>query len=124
MKRKQFLALVQSYIAQNDMDLQNAVLLLGGSSALMRLQRFRRSLMSLDPKTIHLTRDLTWLNDLLSLEHVGDVDREESGYFSTIHPDDPEVWTICALTEAVSALLAELDVLDDAIDDQNKEVAA
>jgi hypothetical protein len=124
MKRKQFLALVQSFIAQNDMDLQNAVLLLGGSSALMRLQRFRRSLMSLDPKIIHLTQDLTWLNDLLSLEHVGDVDREESGYFSIIDPDDPAVWAICALTEAVSALLAELDVLDDAIDDQNKEVAA
>jgi hypothetical protein len=37
MTRKQFLARVKAFIAQNDLDLQNAVLLLGGVSALMRL---------------------------------------------------------------------------------------
>lgn len=124
MTRQQFLALVQSFIAQNDMDLQHAVLLLGGAPALMRLQRFRRSLTSSDPKTLRLTRELNWLNDLLNLENVGDIDRDESGYFSAIHPDDPAVWAICALTEAVSALIADLEALDHAIDDESDEVAA
>ncbi len=123
MTRQQILARVKSFIAQYDLDLQHSVLLLGGAPALMRLQRFRRSLTS-DPKSIRLTRELTWLNDLLSLENVGDVDREESGYFAMIHPDDPAVWAICALTDTVSALKADLEALDDAINDKSDEAAA
>lgn len=123
MTRQQILARVKSFIAQYDLDLQHSVLLLGGAPALMRLQRFRRSLTS-DPKSIRLTRELTWLNDLLSLENVGDIDREESGFFSAIHPNDPAVWAICALTEAVSTLKADIEVLDYATNDTIDEVAA
>ena len=58
MTRKNLLALLKSYIAQYDLDLQHAVLLLGGSTALMRLQRFRETLSAIKPKYQHLCREL------------------------------------------------------------------
>tara|TARA_R110000850_G_scaffold81352_3_gene174842 strand:- start:2941 stop:3315 length:375 start_codon:yes stop_codon:yes gene_type:complete len=124
MTRKQFLAHVKAFIAQNDLDLQNAVLLLGGAQALMRLHRFRRTLNTSSNKSIRLRRELTWLHDLLSLEHVGDFDTEEAGHFVMIDPADPVVWSICTLTEAVADLIDGLDEQRAASGDLNGEVAA
>ncbi len=125
MTRQHFLALVKSFMAEYDMDLQNAVLLLGGPAALMRLQRFRRALATPKPKYDRLHRELNWLCDLLSLEHVGDFDSEEAGHFAMIDPDDDVVWTICVLTDITQVLLDELCEISDATgDDQIDEVAA
>lgn len=126
MIRKQFLAQVKSFIAQHDLDLQHSVLLLGGSPALMRLQRFRQSLTGANGKSLRLARELNWLHDLLSLEHVADIDREESAYFAMIDLDDQAVWAICTLTEAVSALIVSHRALKAADDGYNQsgEVAA
>jgi hypothetical protein len=124
MTRIHLLALIRSYIAQYDLELQNAVLLLGGSAALMRLQRFRRALSVPKPKILHLQRELTWLCDLLSLEFVGDIDSDESGYFAAISPNDDAVWMICLLTDIAKGILDGFDEISEAnIDDQN-EVAA
>jgi len=125
MTRKQFLARVNAFLAQFDLDLQNAVLLLGGAPALMRLQRFRRSLSSANDKTIRLRRELHWLHDLLSLENVGDYETEEAGFFAMIEPEDPVVWNICMLTDTVEDLVNGLDMLQAAPGyDQHGEVAA
>tara|TARA_R110002049_G_scaffold2822_3_gene22831 strand:- start:1584 stop:1958 length:375 start_codon:yes stop_codon:yes gene_type:complete len=124
MTRKQFLARVKAFIAQNDLDLQHAVLLLGGAPALTRLQRFRRALNTSSNKSIRLRRELTWLHDLLSLEHVGDFDADEAGHFAMIDPADPVVWSICTLTEAVADLIDGLDELRAASGDLDGEVAA
>ncbi len=124
MTRTHLLALVRSFIAQYDLDLQNAVLLLGGSTALMRLQRFRRSLSAAKPKFYRLRRELNWLCDLLSLEHVGDIDSDESGYFADIDPNDDAVWTICILTDIAQGLLDGFDDISDAAWDDQGEVAA
>jgi hypothetical protein len=124
MTRKQFLARLKAFIAQNDLDLQNAVLLLGGAPALMRLQRFRRTLNTSSNKSIRLRRELTWLHDLLSLEHAGDFDTEEAGHFAMIDPADPVVWSICTLTEAVAELIDGLDALRASPGEQASEVAA
>ena len=124
MTRKQFLAHVKAFIAQNDLDLQNAVLLLGGASALMRLHRFRRTLNTSSSKSIRLRRELTWLHDLLSLEHVGDFDADESAHFAMIDPEDPVVWSICTLTETVADLIDGLGALQAASGDLDGEVAA
>lgn len=124
MTRKQFLARVKAFIAQFDLDLQNAVLLLGGAPALMRLQRFRRSLNASNDKSVRLHRELNWLYDLLSLENVGDFDTEESGHFAMIDPEDPVVWSICKLTEGVADLIEGLDALQAQVGGQQGEVAA
>ncbi len=124
MTRKHFLTLLKSFIAQYDLELQNAVLLLGGSAALMRLQRFRRALSAKNPEFFNLQRELNWLCDLLSLETVGDIDSEESGYFATIDPDDDAVWTICVLTDIAQSLLGGFDEISDASGYGQGEVAA
>jgi hypothetical protein len=124
MTRKQFLARVKAFIAQYDLDLQNAVLLLGGAPALMRLQRFRRSLNASNDKSVRLHREFNWLYDLLRLETVGDFDTEESGHFAMIDPEDPVVWSICTLTEAVADLINDLDAVKTASGDERGEVAA
>ena len=124
MNRKQILALVKSFIAQYDLDLQNAVFLLGGSAALMRLQRFRRSLSASNATGVRLHRELNWLHELLSLENVGDPYSEEAGCFSMINPEDPVVWNICILTEAVSDLISDVAGIRAAGNDRVSEVAA
>jgi len=124
MTRTHLLALIKSYIAQYDIDIQHAVLLLGGRPALMRLQRFRRAMAGKNPKLYHLRRELNWLCDLLSLEHVGDIDSDESGYFADIDPNDDAVWTICILTDIAQGLLDGFDDISDAVWDDQGEVAA
>lgn len=43
--------------------------------------------------------------DLLQLEHVGDPDREEGGYFTAIDPSDPVVTEICVLSDGFATAL-------------------
>ena len=124
MTRKHLIALIKSYVAQYDLDLQHAVLLLGGPAALMRLQRFRRALSAPQPKILRLQREINWLCDLLSLEHVGDIESEESGYFARIDPDADVVWNICVLTDIAQSLLDGFDGISNAGDDEQGEVAA
>ncbi len=124
MTRKHLIALLKSFMAQNDVDLQNAVLLLGGSAALMRLQRFRRSMSDTNAKFAKQKRELYWLCDLLNLENVADIDRDESGYFAEIDPADDAVWMICGLTEAAQDLLERFEAVSDARDTEQGEVAA
>ena len=81
MNRKRIIALVKSFIEQNDIELQNAALLLGGSSALMRLQRLRRTIATSDKIEMRHRRELNWLSNLLGLEYASDIDGEEGGYF-------------------------------------------
>jgi len=111
-------------MAQYDLDLQHAVLLLGGPTALMRLQRFRRALSAPKPKYDRLHRELNWLCDLLNLEHVGDFESEESGRFAMIDPTDDAVWMICVLTDIAQGLLDDFYEISDATGiDQIEEAA-
>lgn len=124
MTRKHLIALIKTYIAQYDLDLQNAVLLLGGGAALMRLQRFRKTLSAPAPKYDRLHREINWLCDLLSLTNVEDVDSEESGYFAMIDPADDVVWTICVLTDIAQGLLDGFEDISEVTWDDQSEVAA
>lgn len=109
MNKNQILTQVGEFLESADLDLQHAVLLLGGSAALMRLQRLRASVATANAYTIWHRRGLEWLHDLLALEHVGDLDRDESGHFAEISPEDPAVLVICGLTDQLEALIARID---------------
>tara|TARA_R110002124_G_scaffold69504_16_gene186899 strand:- start:3007 stop:3381 length:375 start_codon:yes stop_codon:yes gene_type:complete len=124
MSRKHLLALLKSFIAQYDLDLQNAVYLLGGRASLMRLQRFRKTLSAIKPKFQHLCRELNWLCDLLSLDMVGDISSDESGYFALIDPVDDVVWTICVLTDIAQGLSDDFDEFLETSEIDLSEVAA
>ena len=124
MTRKYLLALLKSFIAQYDLDLQNAVYLLGGRASLMRLQRFRETLSAIKPKYQHLWRELHWLCDLLRLNMVGDISSDESGYFALIDPADDVVWTICVLTDIAHGLLDDFNEFSETSETNLNEVAA
>ncbi len=81
MKRSKKLELCKEFLSTTDLDLQHGVLLLGGSSALMRLQRFRAAIASADGFKSSHRRQLNWLKSLLGLDHAGDIDHDEFFYF-------------------------------------------
>ncbi len=109
MNKNKILTQVGEFLESADLDLQHAVLLLGGSAALMRLQRLRASVATANAYTVQHRRGLEWLHDLLALQHVGDLDRDESGHFAEISPEDPAVLVICGLTDQLEALIARID---------------
>lgn len=124
MTRKHLLALLKSFIAQYDLDLQKVVNMLGGRVALMRLQRFRKTLSAIKPRYQHLSRELNWLRDLISLDMVGEISSDESGYFALIEPVDDVVWTICVLTDIAQGLSDDFDEFLETSEIDLSEVAA
>ncbi len=111
MKRSKKLELCKEFLATADLDLQHGVLLLGGSSALMRLQRFRAAIASADGFKSSHRRELTWLKSLFGLEHAGDIDHDEFFYFSELSPEDPIVASLCLLYEQIVDLLNNIDAV-------------
>ncbi len=111
MKRSKKLELCKEFLATTGLDLQQGVLLLGGSSALMRLQRFRAAIASADGFKSGHRRELNWLKSLLGLEHAGDIDHDEFFYFSELSPDDPVVQSLCLLYEQIVDLLNDINAV-------------
>ncbi|MEH6648381.1 hypothetical protein [Sulfitobacter sp.] len=95
-------ALALNFLSRNDLQLQNAVLLLGGAHALWQLQRLRQSLA----KSAHFTSShrngLNWLQGLLSLTFV---EHDDTMDLMAIDPMDPAVDDVCLLSEACDRML-------------------
>ena len=88
--------------------LRNAARLLGGREGINLVDEIVDALSGehdLPRRTIEFLHDL---DDLLSLEHVGDSDRTESGYFAAIDIYDPIVDEICLLTDGLRTAIAAL----------------
>jgi hypothetical protein len=105
MNGKQKLARAKSFVAQNDLKLQQATMLIGGAPALLRLQRLRRKLQKDTTFLVSHRHGLQWLRSLLSLENLYE-DNDE--FFMAISPNDPIIWMFCELTEAMDKLLYDL----------------
>ncbi len=86
--------------------LRNAAELLGGPDAVRRVVALAHDLAEPVPVSRRLGRELRWLEELLTLEHVHDVDRLEAARFATIEPWDPVVEEICLLTDAFADRLS------------------
>ncbi|WP_226558724.1 hypothetical protein [Salipiger thiooxidans] len=110
----QKLALVKSFLARHDLDLQNGCLQLGGPPALGRLQRFRRAVATAERLSSDHRRSLSWIQELFGLERVHDLDFEEAEYFVAVEMEDPFILGVCEVTEALDALLIELGQPGDA----------
>ena len=124
MTRKHILALMNYFTAQNDVDLRNAVLLLGCSAALMRLPRFRHSMSNKNEKLRKDKHGLDLMCDLLSLENVADADREKCAHLAEIDPAHDAVWLICRLTKTDRDFLQGFEAISDANENEQSEVAA
>jgi len=88
--------------------LRNAARLLGGREAINLVDEIIDALSrnhDLTRRTIECLHDL---EAVLALDHVGDPDRAESGYFAEIDILDPVVEEICFLTDGLRSALASL----------------
>lgn len=105
MNGKHKLAHAKSFVAQNDLKLQHATMLIGGAPALLRLQRLRRKLQKDTTFLVNHRHGLQWLRSLLSLENLYEDNHE---FNIAISPNDPIIWMFCELTEAIDKLLYDL----------------
>lgn len=88
--------------------LRNAAELLGGPNAIRRVVALAHEIAEPEPLTKRLGRELLWLEELLTLEHVHDLDRPEAARFAAIEPYDPVVEELCLLTDEFTDRLAAL----------------
>lgn len=91
--------------------LVNAASLLGGAQAAINVAEIVRDIAEPLPLTRRLARKLEGLRELLTLEHVSDLDSVEAAHFAAIDPASPAVAEICWLTDQY---VEHLDALRDA----------
>jgi hypothetical protein len=94
------------FVAAHIDGLLNAAALLAGPRGERLVQAIHERLLSSNPINRHTHRALQDLLEILSLEHVGDPDRAEAGFFAAIDPADPCVADICLLTDRYRAALS------------------
>ncbi|MEP2533849.1 hypothetical protein [Shimia sp.] len=115
MKRSKKLELCKSFLSTTDLELQNAVLLLGGSPALMRLQRFRAKVATADGFKSSHRRELNWLKGLLGLDQFEETENDEFFCFAELSPEDPIVPSLCLLYEQVVEVIANINAVPVAV---------
>ncbi len=120
MTRKHLLALLKSFIAQYDLDLQNVVNMLGGRAAPMRLQKLSFSKSSYQ----HLGRVLNRLCGLLSPKTVSDFNSDGSTCFARLDPAGDVVWANCVLSDIAQGLLDDFHKFSETSETDLSEVAA
>lgn len=96
---------LQNFLSDQSDALTHAARLLGGGRGLKLVADLMDDLQrnpSLSRRGMRLAQQIL---DLLQLEHVGDPDREEAGYFAAIDPCDPVVSDICLLSDGFATAL-------------------
>ena len=107
------ICLVRHFVRSHGEALAQAADLLGGPSAEGRARRLAEAAARAPRLSRTLLREIEATHELLSLEDVGDPDGPEGGHFAAIDPNDHMVEEICLLTDQLTALLDELDRLDE-----------
>lgn len=96
---------LQTFLSAHSDALTNAARLLGGGRGARLVSDLTDDLQrnpALSRRGMRLAQQIL---DLLQLEHVGDPDREEAGYFAAIDPSDPVVAEICLLCDSFATTL-------------------
>lgn len=94
------------FVAGHIDGLLNAAALLGGLRGRRLVQSIHEGVLSANPIHRRTHRALQELLENLTLEHVGDPDRDEAAFFAAIDPADPCVADLCLLTDQYRAALA------------------
>ncbi len=111
MKPSKKLDLCKDFLSEHDLELQNAVLLLSGSGAVMRLQRFRAAVAKGTSFMSSFRRELNWLKSMLGQDLIGNDGFDDFCFHAEVSPEDPAVPSLCLLFEAVEQLLADIDAV-------------
>ncbi|WP_017927504.1 hypothetical protein [Limimaricola hongkongensis] len=98
---------LHQFIETNNEALQNAALLLGGRPWLRRVQALIDELRFDASFSNKLRREVLALYELLTLEHVHDMERPEAAYFAMLDPSAPYVEDICLLVEGLEHALQD-----------------
>ncbi len=114
MKPSKKLELCKTFLSEHDLDLQNAVLLLCGSGAVMRLLRLRAAVARADGFMSSHCRELNWLKAMLCQDFIGDDAYDDFCFHAEVSPEDPAIPSLCLLFEAVERLLADIDAVSPA----------
>ncbi|NDR59556.1 hypothetical protein [Aliiruegeria sabulilitoris] len=99
------------FVNENSDALVSSARLLGGPIAERRVLRLINELSFGQRISTKVKRELDALEDLLSLRHVDNPDREAAGYFAMIHPASREADRICDLLEKLQTAKRSHDFL-------------
>ena len=102
---------IHAFVETNHRALRHAARLLGGCESMRLVDEIHAALQSEATIPDRTALSLAALHDLLRLEHVGEPDRPEAGFFAMIDPHDPVVEDLCLLTDGLTAALTEWDTL-------------
>ncbi len=108
------LAAAHGFLAEHGDALCSASLLLGGPAAERRYLALFSGLSEARALRRHHLRKLIEAHRLLTLQHVGDPDREETALFAKIDPADPRVHDLCRLADRLRDLLIEIAAAQEA----------
>ncbi len=92
-----------AFVNQNSDAFIKSARLLGGPESERRAIRLINDLSFGQPIAAKQNRELNALEDLLSLRHVDNPDRDETAYFIAIDPVSPQVDMICCLLDRLQA---------------------
>lgn len=96
---------LQDFLRFHSEALQNASVLLGGTPAVKATSALIDDVCGAPALSRRLQQGLVRLHDLLSLEHVHDLNRPESLYFADLDPAAPYVEDLCLLAESFQDVL-------------------
>ncbi|MEQ8342990.1 hypothetical protein [Marinovum algicola] len=103
------LDLARCFFSDHGQDLADAAARLGGACGNARVVSCALQIKTACRMNHRIRRDLVALHRLLSLEDVGDPACLETELFGALHPANPQVETICVLTDMLSNLLTQID---------------
>lgn len=109
---------IRDFVEQHRDGLLNAANLLSGRSDARLARAVIDGLASPAAPSRRVMRAVCELRDLLTLEHVHHLAREEAAHFAAIDPADPRVEEICAIADGLCA------ALDDARREDDRRAAA
>ncbi|MFG6604880.1 MULTISPECIES: hypothetical protein [unclassified Sulfitobacter] len=98
---------VHHFIQENAEALQNAALLLGGRPWLKRIQCLFETLWTENSLHGRAGREVSALQDLLTLAHVHDPLRPEAAYYAALDPASPQVEEISLLANELRQAFEE-----------------
>lgn len=103
---------MSSFLVEHAEPLMNAAGVLGGKRAVQQVAELIRDLPEQKVLSRRLARRLEGIRDLLTLEHVADIESLEAVHFALIDPEDPVVPEICWLTDQFGDYLDALRAAD------------